>query len=254
MSIKGSSKYLSYPDIRQLMQQRVKEMKISIVDVSAKTGIDRTTIHAIIDGKVKDPGISKVLTLLDFLGLDSAAISPQFNQQSQLNTLLKLIDNEPTFSDENRTMLRAYINTITEEQSHRIKSVLIVDDQDIFLQGMAKLFTKSGYHIQLAPTYDDALRELQSQPELAIIDINLSDDRTGIDLLKHINHTYPTMYTIMLSGLRNQALAHQSLSLGAFDYIDKEEDMKKIFYVINRIEKYDYLQKKADNLKGMLNN
>ena len=59
------------------------------------------------------------------------------------------------------------------EKQHQ---VLVVDDEPVWLDKLAKILEKEGYLVRKAKTYEEAMQWLDCQPfHLAVIDVNLAD-------------------------------------------------------------------------------
>jgi DNA-binding response OmpR family regulator len=102
------------------------------------------------------------------------------------------------------------------DQTTRAK-VLIVDDDDATLSGLAQLLTNAGYETQTASTFRDGLHLLRTAPpDLLLTDIRLGD-YNGLQLVA-IN-ALPTP-TIMVTGFYDPVLEADAHRLGA-DYIVK---------------------------------
>jgi FixJ family two-component response regulator len=88
---------------------------------------------------------------------------------------------------------------------------------------MARL-EKFGYQdIQIFSTSEDFLAEIHQQPAIALLDHNLPDDK-GLNVLKEVKSTYPSVNCIMLSGQATIGVAVDSLKYGAYDYLLKGKD------------------------------
>jgi two-component system response regulator LytT len=76
--------------------------------------------------------------------------------------------------------------------------ILIVEDEMIIAEDMKEMLMELGYTIDaIANNYEDALNELKTQEiDIALIDINLNNQKDGIDLVEYINENYsiPTIY------------------------------------------------------------
>jgi two-component system response regulator LytT len=76
--------------------------------------------------------------------------------------------------------------------------ILIVEDEMIIAEDMKEMLTELGYDVKsIANNYEDALNELKTQEiDIALIDINLNNQKDGIDLVEYINENYsiPTIY------------------------------------------------------------
>ncbi len=235
-------RFVTLEEFRDRIKERRKSLGYSLQDLGGRVGIDRNTIKLMEDGKINDPGLSKALKILGELGLDASALMTNPDETSQVERIILLIQEERLFSDRQKHVLVDLIDHMAGKRRKKIKRILIVDDQEIFLRGAKGLFEKRGYQVETAPSFADAIEKLSPEVDLALIDIDLKEDKNGIDVLNYIQTERLNVPGIMLSGLRNQDLARKAMEAGAFDYIDKEEDMEKIFLIIRRIEEFNNLQ------------
>lgn len=235
-------RFVTLEEFRDRIKERRKTLGYSLQDMGSRVGIDRNTIKLMEDGKINDPGLSKALKILSELGLDASALMISPDESSQIERIILLIQEETLFSERQKRVLVDLIEHMAGKRMKKIRRILIVDDQEIFLRGARGLFEKHGYEVKTAQSFTDAIEKLSTGIDLALIDIDLKEEKSGIDILNYIQKERLNVPGIMLSGLRNQYLARKAMEAGAFDYIDKEEDMEKIFLIIRRIEEFNNLQ------------
>ena len=113
------------------------------------------------------------------------------------------------------------------------QNVLVIDDDQIVLQILAKILRREGYNVDTAETGREAMEKLQNKTyHIAIIDVRLQDIN-GIDLLAHIQKTVPNMKKIMLTGYPSNEDKTRALELGANEYLAKPVKSEEL---INAIE------------------
>ncbi|RQP14209.1 response regulator [Parapedobacter defluvii] len=83
----------------------------------------------------------------------------------------------------------------------RRKKILIVEDQLIITMDLEYMLEELGYQVcGISTTYEDAIAAIDSsQPDLILIDIILSGEKTGIDLAHEINRTYHMPFIFLTS-------------------------------------------------------
>ena len=83
----------------------------------------------------------------------------------------------------------------------RKKRILVVDDEIIIADDLAITLGKLGYDaLEPALSYNEALRSLaQESVDLAILDINLSTKKSGIDVAHHIREQYDIPFIFLTS-------------------------------------------------------
>lgn len=83
----------------------------------------------------------------------------------------------------------------------RRKKILIVEDQLIITMDLEYMLEELGYQVcGISTTYEDAVSAIKSsQPDLVLIDIILSGEKTGIDLAHEINRSYRIPFIFLTS-------------------------------------------------------
>lgn len=102
--------------------------------------------------------------------------------------------------------------------------ILIADDHAIVRKGLMQLLRDEipEAHLGEAGTGHETLDQLrQGGWNLLILDINMPD-RSGVDILKHVQASYPDTRVLILSGLPEKQYAVNLLRAGARGYMNKE--------------------------------
>ncbi|MCC6812220.1 MAG: sigma-54-dependent Fis family transcriptional regulator [Deltaproteobacteria bacterium] len=100
-------------------------------------------------------------------------------------------------------------------------SVLIVDDEELFLKAVSRDLLPLGVGVHSTTSAADALTLLeQYRPAVVLSDIRMPG-MSGIDLLGEIKRVDPTTAVVMISGTAHATEAVTALKLGAFDYVEK---------------------------------
>jgi two-component system response regulator RegA len=104
------------------------------------------------------------------------------------------------------------------------RSVLIVEDDVLFLQRLARALEARGFSVRTADTVRQGIREVEnSPPAFAVIDMRLGDGN-GLDVISALNDRRPEARGIVLTGYGNIASAVAAVKLGAVDYLSKPAD------------------------------
>ena len=110
-------------------------------------------------------------------------------------------------------------------------NVLIVDDDIEILSAIERLLSKD-YTIHKAINSLTALEVLKyKEIPIAIIDFNLEEEKTGIELASMLKNTYPLMQVLMLTGEQSVQTVISALNSGAIDAF-----MNKPIHSANLIE------------------
>jgi two-component system response regulator RegA len=108
------------------------------------------------------------------------------------------------------------------------RSLLIVDDDAVFLQRLARAMETRGYVVTTATDVKQGLAAVEaSPPAFAVIDMRLTDGN-GLDVLSVLKAKRPDARGVILTGYGNIATAVTAVKLGAFDYIAKPADADEI--------------------------
>jgi DNA-binding NarL/FixJ family response regulator len=117
------------------------------------------------------------------------------------------------------------------------KRILVVDDHPIVRQGLALLINREPDLLVCgeAEEASGAMHVLASaRPDVLIVDISLNGP-DGLDLLKTIRTTHPTLPVLILSMHDETIYAERALRAGANGYIMKQEATEKVLVALRRI-------------------
>ncbi len=120
-------------------------------------------------------------------------------------------------------------------------SILIVEDDITFSLMLTTWLGKKGFVVRSSSSVSDAKRRLGEEAfDLVISDLRLPDS-DGIDLLKWLKSTHPSLPLIMMTSYAEIQTAVQAMKLGAADYIAKplnpDELLGKIKELVRMEEK-----------------
>ncbi|WP_105619450.1 response regulator [Vallitalea okinawensis] len=102
--------------------------------------------------------------------------------------------------------------------------VLLVDDKALIRKGLQKMIDWNNLNLELIGEAENGNQALEvikeKKPHIVITDIRMPKT-DGIELLKSINHLYPEIKTIVISGYDDFQYAQQAIKNGSLDYILK---------------------------------
>lgn len=108
-------------------------------------------------------------------------------------------------------------------------SLLIVDDDRLFLQRLARAMESRGFAVATSETVSGGLAEVRkSPPAYAVVDMRL-EDGNGLDVIEAIRTKRPDARAIVLTGYGNIATAVNAVKLGAVDYLAKPADADDVY-------------------------
>lgn len=117
--------------------------------------------------------------------------------------------------------------------------VLVEDELD--LNNLIKTYLeKEGYHVISYTRGEDAIKNVEIKAHLWILDIMLSDDISGYDIIKKIRETNDMMPVIFTSARDKDLDKIIGLELGSDDYLTKPYSPKELVLRVNRIIKRVY--------------
>lgn len=109
------------------------------------------------------------------------------------------------------------------------KHIFLVDDNVMFAEMLKDhLSRNSAYKISVFNTGEDCLDNLYQNPDLILLDYNLNDvfkdAADGLKILEEIKKRKTRAHIIMLSSQERYAIAAQTISKGAEQYIIKDQN------------------------------
>lgn len=107
-------------------------------------------------------------------------------------------------------------------------SILLVDDEERYLETTQKLLKRTGYEADVASGGVEALRKLaQNEYHVVILDVKMPG-MDGHETFREIRKRHPLVEVIMLTGHATVDSAIEGLKQGAFDYLMKPADMDRL--------------------------
>ncbi len=109
------------------------------------------------------------------------------------------------------------------------KSLLIVDDDQPFLQRLGRAMETRGFHVKTAHTIAEGMSAIRNgAPAYAVVDLRL-DDGNGLDVIEALHDRRPDARAVVLTGYGNIATAVTAVKLGAVDYLAKPADADDVY-------------------------
>lgn len=126
------------------------------------------------------------------------------------------------------------------------KSILLIDDEETILQGMAYLLEQEGYEVSTAQSGEEGLEIFRKEePHLVITDL-MMEGIGGIEVLTQIKEISPKTMVMILTGYGEMESAIDALHFGASEYLFKPcKNSELLHRVANCMEKLT-LQWKVD--------
>lgn len=123
--------------------------------------------------------------------------------------------------------------------------ILVVDDQVDELETMMDLLSKDEYELIGSTSGDDALKKLQKGDiDLVLADLVLPGEINGLDLLMETRKFKLPPEFIMITGYATVETAIDAMKNGAYDYLVKPVDIKRLRLLVSKALEKRMLAKK----------
>jgi len=112
--------------------------------------------------------------------------------------------------------------------------VLIVDDEQEFVQALAERLTIRDYDVETSLSGKDAVDKITHYNfDVVILDVRMPG-MDGVDVLGEIKRIKPLTEVIMLTGNATVETAIEGMKLGAYDYLMKPCETEDLIEKINK--------------------
>jgi len=123
------------------------------------------------------------------------------------------------------------------ENSALKKTIFLVDDHPLVREWLTNLIHEQP-DLAVCGEAESGPQALQSilavKPDVAIVDISLKDS-SGIELIKNLKHSCPSVAVLVLSMHEESHYAERALRAGAKGYIIKRETTRKVIAAIRQV-------------------
>jgi DNA-binding NtrC family response regulator len=118
------------------------------------------------------------------------------------------------------------------DASARPKRILVVDDEPMLVDLVVEHLRDSHHEVETAANGRQALAAVARQrPDVVLLDINMPG-LSGLEVLKEIMKTDPSITVIMVSGNTDVAVTAEAIRHGAFSYVPKPFDFRYLRHFI----------------------
>ncbi|WP_342592509.1 response regulator transcription factor [Cohnella thailandensis] len=136
--------------------------------------------------------------------------------------------------------------------------MILVDDEEFIVQGIASVIDWQSHHAELAATALDGesgLKEiLRHQPDIVITDIRMPGI-DGMELIKRTKELLPNVRFIVLSGYGDFQYAQQAMNYGVKHYLLKPCNEMEIIHALEQLMKeIEETQQKELSIRAMKQN
>jgi two-component system response regulator RegA len=122
---------------------------------------------------------------------------------------------------------------------HSAKSMLLVDDDVVLRERLAKAFRRREYEVRTAGNFDEAIELAQDDsPEYAVVDMRMPG-KGGLELVKALHEIDPATRILVLTGYGSISTAVEAIKFGAVNYVPKPADADDLLAAFERAEQSD---------------
>jgi DNA-binding NtrC family response regulator len=130
--------------------------------------------------------------------------------------------------------------------------ILVVDDEVNIREALAALLNDDGYEVQTASSAEEGLKTLREEPfDIVISDLRMAG-RSGLDLLRWLRDTSPEIEMIILTAYGTVEGAVEAMKLGAYDYVSKPVDRRRLSLLIEKALEKQRLHQENRKLRKRL--
>ncbi len=108
------------------------------------------------------------------------------------------------------------------------EKVLLVDDEEDFLEVLAERMTSRGIEVTTATSATEAIRIAENESFDAIIVDLMMPEIDGLEALKLIKEKKPDSQVILLTGHATLDKGIEAMKLGAVDFLEKPADLSQL--------------------------
>jgi DNA-binding NtrC family response regulator len=128
-------------------------------------------------------------------------------------------------------------------------SILVVDDEALLRLSLRARLAQDGYDLLEAGTAAEALNQLESEPDLVLLDFQLPDG-DGLNVLRQIKQRSPDTVVILMTGFSSIENAVEAMKLGAFHYVNKPFDVEEIVLLADKALETTRLRREVRALRS----
>lgn len=127
-----------------------------------------------------------------------------------------------------------------------MRKILIVEDEIILATDLQELLQQLDFQVAIAHQYIDAIHIAKLfQPDLLLCDINLNEDKNGIDLVNELRKSQPEFEVIYLTAYSSEDIISQAVLTDPFNYLVKPYNDSQIEIAIRLA--FNFIQQKVVN-------
>jgi DNA-binding NtrC family response regulator len=142
--------------------------------------------------------------------------------------------------------------SIVPKQTTMLRSILIVEDEEIIRNSLAEFLTDEGYDVAMAGNVAAALRHARQRDfQVAICDVQLPDG-DGLELLRRLQQFNANISGLIITAYATVENAVEAFKSGAFDYLVKPVIFDDVANKLKRLFQYRELSQENQSLRREL--
>ena len=134
------------------------------------------------------------------------------------------------------------------------KKVLLVDDEEVFLEQLKDALENSSLDLQIDTASDgvEALEKIEANHhDIVITDVKMPR-MDGYSLLKEIQNRFPSTYVVVITAFGSISGAVEAIKYGAYDFLEKPFNMDSLEISLTKILRQHEILKENIELKGQI--
>jgi DNA-binding NtrC family response regulator len=140
---------------------------------------------------------------------------------------------------------------MSESQRERI---LIIDDDTEIRYSLNRVLSSRGYHVEEASSGEEGIEFAREGSFQVIFLDNRMEGISGLETLQHLRSVSPSAMVILMTAFGTTQTAIEAMKFGAFDYIIKPFDLKKVLALTEKaVQSNQDLQKSRSAGSSLIN-
>ena len=124
-----------------------------------------------------------------------------------------------------------------------MKSLFILDDHSMLRNGIISFFLnnsdwkisgQAGSKEEFMEVFTK-LNENNNLPDILICDINLNKENSGLDIMKYVKDTYPSVKIVAYSMFESISYINRAIASGASGYVAKSKDENELLRCLETV-------------------
>lgn len=111
--------------------------------------------------------------------------------------------------------------------------IFLLDDDELIVTMLSRALRNEGFETHVQTSSDDIIKKMEAwHPNVILLDINLGEDRNGLDILAEIKANELDAQVVMLTGDDTAESAIKAMKIGAADYLTKPFNIDEVIMVV----------------------